>query len=151
MTTGNPIADAVQGGLKGFGDLAMGFIREFHVSPEKAAEIQLAFQKHEDSVLQSLLQLDIAQVELNKEEAKSSSLFVAGWRPYIGWGCGSAFLYSALFEPLMRFIAVVFFHYPGQFPVLDNNITMQVMFAMLGMSAYRSWEKYKGVSRETHK
>ena len=37
---------------------------------------------------------DMAQIEVNKEEAKSSNFFVSGWRPFIGWGCGIAFIYS---------------------------------------------------------
>lgn len=147
----NPIADAISGGVKGLGDLALSFVKEFHVSPERAAEMELAIQKQQDSVLQSLIEVDKAQLEVNKEEAKSSSLWIAGWRPYIGWGCGTSFLYSTLIEPLMRWVAVVIFHYPGQFPVLDSNITMQVLFALLGMGGLRSWEKYKGVARETHK
>lgn len=147
----NPVADAVQGGIKGLGDLALGFIREFHVSPERAAEMELAIMKQQDSVLGMLLEVDKLQLEINKEEAKSSSLFVAGWRPYIGWGCGTALLYSALVEPLMRWVAVVIFNYPGQFPILDNNLTLQVLFAMLGMGGYRTYEKIKGVARETHK
>lgn len=90
--------------------------------------------------------LDLAQIEVNKVEAASSSLFTSGWRPYIGWGCGTAFLYSALFEPILRFVAQVVFDYKGPFPTLDTNMTMQVLFGMLGMAGMRAWEKGKGVA-----
>lgn len=90
--------------------------------------------------------LDLAQIEVNKVEAASSSLFTSGWRPYIGWGCGTAFLYSALFEPMLRFVAQVMFDYKGAFPQLDTNMTMQVLFGMLGMAGMRAWEKGKGVA-----
>ena len=90
--------------------------------------------------------VDMAQIEVNKIEAASSSLFVAGWRPFIGWGCGSAFLYSAMVEPIARFVAQVGFHYTGAFPQLDTNLTMQVMVGMLGMAGMRSYEKTKGVA-----
>lgn len=90
--------------------------------------------------------LDLAQIEVNKVEAASSSLFTSGWRPYIGWGCGTAFLYSALFEPMLRFVAQVGFAYNGPFPQLDTNMTMQVLFGMLGMAGMRAWEKGKGVA-----
>ena len=90
--------------------------------------------------------LDLAQIEVNKVEAASSSLFTSGWRPYIGWGCGTAFLYSALFEPMLRFVAQVGFGYNGPFPTLDTNMTMQVLFGMLGMAGMRAWEKGKGVA-----
>jgi hypothetical protein len=90
--------------------------------------------------------VDMAQIEVNKIEAASSSMFVAGWRPFIGWGCGSAFLYSAMFEPIARFVAQVGFNYSGAFPQLDTNLTMQVMLGMLGMAGMRSYEKTKGVA-----
>lgn len=90
--------------------------------------------------------IDLAQIEVNKIEAASSSLFTSGWRPYIGWGCGTAFLYSAMFEPIARFIAQVGFGYTGPFPQLDTNMTMQVLLGMLGMAGMRSYEKSKGVA-----
>ena len=89
--------------------------------------------------------IDLAQIEVNKVEAASSSLFTSGWRPYIGWGCGTSFLYSALFEPIMRFVAQVGFGYTGAFPQLDTGLTMQVLLGMLGLAGMRSYEKFKGV------
>jgi len=90
--------------------------------------------------------IDMAQIEVNKIEAKSSSLFTSGWRPYIGWGCGTAFLYSALFEPIARFVAQVGFNYSGPFPQLDTNLTMQVLLGLLGLAGMRSYEKSQGVA-----
>lgn len=90
--------------------------------------------------------LDLAQIEVNKIEAASSSLFTSGWRPYIGWGCGTAFLYSAMFEPIARFVAQVGFGYTGAFPQLDTGLTMQVLLGMLGLAGMRSYEKSKGVA-----
>lgn len=89
---------------------------------------------------------DLAQLEVNKEEAKSSSFFVSGWRPFIGWGCGIAFIYSALIEPICRFVATTIFLYNGSFPVIDSDLTMQVMLGMLGLGAVRSYEKKSGVA-----
>lgn len=89
---------------------------------------------------------DMAQIEVNKEEAKSSSFFVSGWRPFIGWGCGIAFIYSALIEPISRFVATTIFMYGGAFPVIDTDLTMQVMLGMLGLGAMRSYEKKSGVA-----
>lgn len=90
--------------------------------------------------------LDLAQIEVNKIEAASSSLFTSGWRPFIGWGCGTAFLYSAMFEPIARFVAQVGFGYTGAFPQLDTGLTMQVLLGMLGLAGMRSYEKSKGVA-----
>jgi hypothetical protein len=91
---------------------------------------------------------DMAQIAVNTEEAKSSSFFVSGWRPFIGWGCGIAFIYSALIEPICRFVATTVFMYNGSFPVIDSNLTMQVMLGMLGLGAMRSYEKSNGVARK---
>jgi hypothetical protein len=85
------------------------------------------------------------QLEINKTEAASTNWFVAGWRPYVGWGCGTAFLYVALFEPLIRFVATVIFKYTGPFPVIDTSLTMQVLLGMLGLGAMRTYEKSKDV------
>jgi hypothetical protein len=91
---------------------------------------------------------DMAQIEVNKVEAQSSSFFVSGWRPFIGWGCGIAFIYSALIEPICRFVAPTVFMYNGTFPTIDSNLTMQVMLGMLGLGAMRSYEKSNGVARK---
>lgn len=86
------------------------------------------------------------QLEINKIEASNSNLFVSGWRPFIGWGCGIAFLYAALFEPLVRFIAMVCFDYKGEFPDIDTNLTLQILLGLLGLAGMRSWEKKEGVA-----
>jgi hypothetical protein len=83
----------------------------------------------------------LAQVDVNKIEAASDKLFVAGWRPMIGWVCGVAFAYVAILEPLLRFFSVVLFNYSGAFPVIDTTITMQVLMGMLGFGMMRSFDK----------
>lgn len=87
----------------------------------------------------------MGQLEINKEEAKSANWFVAGARPFILWICGTAFLYSSLVEPMARFVATVMFHYTGTYPSIDTELTMQVMMGILGLGAFRTFEKYKGV------
>lgn len=91
--------------------------------------------------------INLAQIQLNTVEAGNTRLFVSGWRPYIGWGCGTAFLYSALFEPIIRFIATVIFGYTGTYPVLDTSLTMEVLVGMLGMASLRSYDKLKGLDK----
>lgn len=89
----------------------------------------------------------LAQTDINKVEAASSNVFIAGWRPFIGWGCGFAFLYSALFEPFARFVATVIFSYHGSFPIIDTTLTMQILLGMLGMGALRSFDKKNGTAQ----
>ena len=87
------------------------------------------------------------QMEINKTEAASKNLFVAGWRPFVGWVCGFGLAYAAILEPLMRFIASVN-DYAGTFPIIDTTITMQVLLGMLGLGAMRTREKEKGVNKK---
>jgi hypothetical protein len=66
---------------------------------------------------------------------------VAGWRPAVGWIGAFGLGYAAVLEPVIRFVAVVAFGYAGKFPVIDTSITMQVLFGILGLGAYRTFEK----------
>ena len=86
------------------------------------------------------------QLEINKIEAVHDNIFVAGWRPFIGWVCGITLLYAALLEPILRFVAQVFMNYNGEFPIIDTDITLQVLLGLLGLSGLRSFEKYKSIS-----
>lgn len=100
----------------------------------------------EKAQLSAALSLIQAQTDTNKVEAANPSVFVAGWRPWIGWVCGFALAYVAVFEPVGRFIALVWFHYSGAFPVIDTTITLQILLGMLGLGGMRSVEKIKGVA-----
>lgn len=88
-----------------------------------------------------------AQTEINMEEAKHPSVFVSGWRPCVGWICAIALGYVAVLEPMARFIALVMFGYDGDFPVIDTDLTLQILLGMLGLSGMRSFEKARRVAR----
>ena len=104
----------------------------------KAKEIDIEFQKF---CLDNGIKLYLAQFAVNQEEAKSESLFVAGGRPACIWIGAFALGYASILEPVMRFVAQVMFGYSGSFPIIDTNITMQVLFGLLGLGAMRSWDK----------
>lgn len=89
-------------------------------------------------------QIQIEQIKVNAAEAASTNWFVAGGRPFIMWICGFAMAYVSVLEPIARFTAKVLFGYDGEFPVIDTEITMQVLFGILGLGAYRTAEKIKG-------
>ncbi len=88
-------------------------------------------------------QQNIAQVELNKQEAQHTSLFVAGWRPFIGWVSGFALAWTFLLHPLLVWVATVC-GYTGTFPELNTDPLMTLVMAMLGIGAMRSFDKFKG-------
>lgn len=111
--------------------------------PTERAKAQLELLKLEQS---GDLAVMTAQTDINKIEAGSTNLFVSGWRPFIGWGCGIAFIYSALLEPFLRFIATVIFKYQGLYPAIDTSLTLQILLGLLGLAGMRSWEKKEGVA-----
>ena len=80
------------------------------------------------------------QLEINKVEAAHKSLFVAGWRPSIGWCCSLGLLYHVLIAPIAGIWVEV--------PEIDPSLLMTTMTGMLGLGAMRSYEKTRGVSRE---
>lgn len=113
--------------------------------PAKAGEAKLKLlelqQAGQLAELEAETKLVQGQLDINKNEALSQSVFVAGWRPFVGWTCGGALAYVGMLEPLLRFVASVGFGYTGTFPVIDTTITMQVLFGMLGLGAMRSFDK----------
>jgi hypothetical protein len=122
--------------------------------PAKQAEeerrlIELA-QKGDLAAMNAEVQLLLGQIEINKAEANHKSIFVAGWRPFVGWIGGLAFAYASILEPLMRFVATVS-GYDGEFPIIDTNMTMQVLLGMLGLGLMRSYEKKNGVHKDSLK
>ena len=80
------------------------------------------------------------QTKINEAEATHRTVFVAGWRPFIGWVCGLGLLYAVFIEPLLRFVFTVK-GWTIEFPKIDTTITMQVLFGMLGLVGARSYEK----------
>lgn len=111
------------------------------VDPLKLKELDNQFQLQ---MAQMGISLQLAQIGTNTEEAKNTNWFVAGWRPFVGWICGSALAYVTIVEPIARFTAQVGFGYHGVFPVIDTTLTMQTLTGMLGFGAMRTYEKTKG-------
>lgn len=91
-------------------------------------------------------QLAVQQIVVNAKEAEHPTLFVAGWRPFVGWTGACAFAYVAIVEPFARFIAQVGFGYAGAFPEIDTTLTMQVLLGILGLGGLRTYEKQKRVA-----
>jgi len=133
--------------ISGLFSAAQSLIDRLFPDPEKKAAAQLELLKMQQSgdLAQLAAETDLAklQIQTNIEEAKSTNWFVAGWRPAIGWVCGAGLAYAALVEPFARFAAKVWFGYTGDFPVIDTNLTLQILMGMLGLGAMRSLEKVK--------
>ena len=80
------------------------------------------------------------QMEINKIEAASSSLFVSGWRPSIGWICGAGFAVQFVIGPLAEWGAALAGH-PVKFPQMDTGTMMPLLLGMLGLGGLRTAEK----------
>jgi len=90
----------------------------------------------------------LGQLEVNMKEAMHPSIFVAGWRPWIGWVCGMAFAYTYLLLPFMLFLVFTFGNAEmvkqvAALPELDIMTMMPVLLGMLGLSGMRTTEKIK--------
>jgi len=139
--------------LSGFGELfdfAGKVVDKLFPNAADAANAKLELFKLQQSgeLAKLAAETDLAkgQIEVNKVEAASSNLFVAGWRPAVGWVGAAGFGYSVILEPIARFIAQVGFGYTGLFPVIDTNLTLQILMGLLGLSYFRSQDKKNGVA-----
>lgn len=86
------------------------------------------------------------QLQVNQAEAAHPSIFVAGWRPSIGWVCSLALLYQFVLRPLVEFALLAAGHPIANMPGIDNNL-WELLAGMLGLGGLRTFEKAKKVSR----
>tara|TARA_R110000803_G_scaffold67433_1_gene129142 strand:+ start:862 stop:1266 length:405 start_codon:yes stop_codon:yes gene_type:complete len=110
---------------------------------EKRAKAERDIKKQ---LTNSLAQIDLAQLGINKTEAAHRSVFVAGWRPFIGWSCGIALCYSYVVQPILVFILAQT-GYLVELPRMDLGEMMPVLMGMLGLGGLRTFEKFKKVSK----
>jgi hypothetical protein len=89
----------------------------------------------------------MAQVLTNKEEAKHRSIFVAGWRPFVGWTCGVALAYHFVLAPLILFGVSVYGAEIPALPAFDMDSLMTVLLGMLGLGGLRTYEKKAGLTK----
>jgi hypothetical protein len=105
-----------------------------------------AKEQLEQGLVDAANQVMLAQTEINKAEAAHKSIFVAGWRPFIGWVCGVGIAWSMVAQPVVQW-AIVAWGDGSDLPVIDTSYLMELVTAMLGMSGLRTFEKLKGVNR----
>ena len=117
---------------------------EVIVDKDKKNELNVRLQELADKANQRLHEELLAQAEINKVEAAHPSIFVAGWRPAVGWigaiGLGWQFVFAPFVETIAKF-----FNWTGTMPVVDTESLMMLVLGMLGIGAQRTFEKVKGV------
>lgn len=105
--------------------------------------------KFQHALEMEILRTGMAQMEVNKAEAQHASVFVAGWRPFIGWVCGLALAWNFIGFDLLNWIRLAFLPDMPAPPALGGSETLiTVLMSMLGLGGLRTVEKIKGVSRE---
>jgi hypothetical protein len=103
--------------------------------------------KLDHEIKTELHKANMAQIEVNKIEAAHKSLFVAGWRPFVGWTCATALAYHFILQPIAIFaISIAGLSY--DLPKFDMNSLMTVLMGMLGLGGLRTYEKVKQVQRD---
>lgn len=111
------------------------------VIPDKTAAAQAQAELVKMQVSGELQQL-AGQLDINKTEAQHQSVFVAGWRPFIGWVCGVALCYQFVLRPVVTWAVPSLGYTVAEMPGLDDNL-WELMFGMLGLGGLRSYEKIK--------
>ena len=92
-------------------------------------------------------ELSKGQIEVNKEEAKSRSIFIAGWRPFVGWTCGIALCWHFIGLPVTTFFIAWFGFDVPELPFFDMDSLLTVLMGMLGLGGLRTYEKMKGLTK----
>ena len=116
------------------------FIEDKDVKNKLAHDLSTMAERHAQELAKG-------QLEVNKTEAAHKSLFVAGWRPAIGWICGLGMASNFLVIPIANFVLAL----TGStilVPLLDTGEMMPVLMGMLGLGAMRTYEKKQGVQRD---
>lgn len=113
-----------------------------------AAQLELArlAASGELAHLDAEVKLALSQTDTNKAEAANPNVFVSGWRPFVGWVCGTGMALAFVVGPLFTWISSLLGH-PTPFPSLDTGTLMTCLMGMLGLGGMRTYEKLNGVAR----
>ncbi len=115
------------------------------IIPDKDAREKAQFELMKAAQDQDFQQ-SMGQINTNTEEAKHASLFVAGWRPFIGWVCGFGLTYNFLIYPVLLWVISINGSAIKPPPLFSENL-MELVLGMLGLGALRTYEKWKGVTK----
>ena len=132
------VASAADGILGTIGGVLEHFIPDASQRAQAAAALELEITKQQG-------EQNAGQIEINKVEAGSASLFVSGWRPFLGWTCGGALVWEYVAGPIVIYLA----HLCGsqvQMPALNTGDLMMLTVNMLGLGAMHSFDKSNGTA-----
>lgn len=144
------LSDIFSGGVGGvvspITDLIGKVIEKIFPDPEQANKAKLALLELEQ-------QGELAQLAVNLAEAQHESVFVAGWRPFIGWVGGFALAYKFIIQPFTIFFVNAIGLYTGHpifdpalLPEIDDGSLITILLGMLGLGGLRTFEKWSGTN-----
>jgi len=113
--------------------------------PDRAAA-EKAKAEMEAELIRASNEAAMAQVEVNKIEAGHSSVFVAGWRPSIGWVCAAGLAWAFVVAPVASW-ALLVLGVKAELPAIQFDHLFELVLAMLGIGGLRTFEKLRGVAR----
>ena len=116
------------------------FIPDADQKAKLAHDIATMSEKHTQEAL-------LAQLDINKAEAQSGSIFKGGWRPAVGWVCAIAFAYHFIIKDLIIFGASFAGAELPELPEFDMGTLLTVLGGMLGIGGLRTYEKQKGLTK----
>jgi len=132
---GQKIADIVGNRIEDKGKAQLAQLELEKVIGDRAHEVEMALIAQESTIA-------AAQSEVNKVEAASDSLFKSGWRPMAGWACVGGLVYQVIVRPLLAWLSAIYSWMPP--PSLEMDTLLTLLFGMLGLGAYRSYERVNG-------
>ncbi len=136
------IDDAIAAGLQ----VLNKFVPDPALKAKAESELRANVQALQVAQLNAETEQAKAQNQTNTEEAKSTNIFVSGWRPFIGWVCGSGLAFQFIIAPIATW-ATMLYGKQVTFPALDMGTLITLLAGMLGLGAMRTTEKLKGIGR----
>jgi len=124
-------------------DFGKAVIERFIPDPKAKAE---AIQKLADMQQSGDLAVMAQQSNINAIEAASTNLFIAGWRPAVGWVCAAGLAVILVIGPLIAWGSALAGRPIAQ-PAMPVELTMTLVTSMLGMAGMRTYEKLKGAEK----
>lgn len=136
-----PYGEAIAQGSKLLNSILSRVLPAEKMSEEDRVKVSTAITER---MLDNDFQLVMGQLLINRQEAAHDNMFVAGWRPFVGWVCGAAMAYHFIALPALAFFVTMYKWQVPPLPAFDMGTLMTVLMGMLGLGAMRSYEKVKG-------
>jgi len=142
--------------ISGLFSVGKSLIERIWPDPQKQAEelrkLEALKQKGDLAELNAHVQIMVGQMEINKAEAQHKSVFVAGWRPFIGWVGGCALAWQFIVYPIMGWLWAIGLArgwIPTNIampPMIEAGELYTIILGMLGIGAMRSYDKKNGTA-----